>query len=993
MSIHLNTSNLNSINLINAENDIEKNINLNTIENSNQTNLNISIDKEEYFQYKLEEFSLKNNILQNFPEDITKYFICDAPPPNLSGDLHIGHIFNATQPDIINRFYQMNGFYVVRPFGIDDNGIPTWKLLVKELGSQYFNANKQTLELEEQKSGILDKYILEYKKLLEDACILHNHDFNYRTRADFVAKISQQSFLDLYKKNELYAKNWPVNWDTGHNTAISNMEMVVIEKKSKMHHINFGLTRNIEHKNLEHFNINVKDQNMNIVDINNEIEVIIATTRPELLAACSAVLYNPEHKFANILKNKIIKVPLFNFYVPLIADNKVDPEKGTGFVMCCTFGDQTDIYWWDKFKLPLKSIITPLGKIDLSSCYNLETGEGSIFYKNLNVDIKNITNTNNIINANFNIDNDVDILNLVNKFTYCNELNKNLNNISNKINNDEALKLCMRSINDLHNLTINNAKIKIIEILELQDLIIKSEEITHNVATSERSGHAAQILCVPQWYINTIKHKDEILEINKSINWHPGFMSKKLEEWVENINTNWCISRQRPWGIQVPVFYNAIGEIILPEDEILPIKLSKKYYLDKSKKIISFDEHENPDESLELEPLRIDENVLDTWATSSLTNEIVLHLLKEKTKINKFSITNLRFQAHEIIRTWAFTTILRSYLRHKQIPWYDIIITGWCLAGDGGKISKSKNNAPDTKKIIKEYGIDAIRYWAVKARLGNDIAFCLDDVKNGNKLINKIINAAKFVQINFNLLNKYNCYKAFNILDFNLIVHEFDKIFLIKFITLINKIINSIKNYATADAFEEIERFFKSDFCDNYLEIIKKRFYNSENINTQGQISASYTCFIFMNLFLRILKPFMPKISEYLYKQLYQDLNLDIKNTSAIQEIQFQHNIWPQKELIASILNLNIENRAINDLINIFDSSIDIMEQIRKEKTKNKLSMNAAISSVLIDMKYNIDINIIIDIKNAANTHAIKCKTSDEDTGEAINVTKVNIIL
>ncbi|MFO1130040.1 MAG: arginine--tRNA ligase [Rickettsiales bacterium] len=900
---------------------------------------NSIIDKKKYLEYKLEEYKKqKNNNTSNLVSNqnivsninLRQYFICDAPPPNLSGDLHIGHIFNATQPDIINRFYEMQGFNVIRPFGIDDNGIPTWKLLLQELGNEYFNSSKQELEKIEHTSGILNKYTKQYEDILQEACIYYNDDYRYKTRDDFAAKISQKSFLELYNKKELYTKNWPVNWDIGYNTAISNMEIVVNEKNSKMHQINFGIV------NLD---FHIKDE-----DKLNSIEIKIATTRPELLPACVAVLYHPDHKFAKYLNNKKIKVPLFNFYVPLIADDKVDPEKGTGFVMCCTFGDQTDVYWWNKYNLPLKQIITVKGILDLAKYYNLNTGKHIV--------------------------KDLDDIEL-----YCNELHSNYNN---ELNSD-SYKACIDVLSKLNNLTINAARVKIIEILHENNLLIESKDIVHNVACSERSGAPIQIICVPQWYIKTIQHKEAILAINNQIKWYPAMMKKKLEEWVENINVDWCISRQRPWGIQVPVLYNAKGEIFLPEDDILPIKISKKYYLNiATNKIVAFDiEHKLIDGQINYIELFLDENVLDTWATSSLTHEILMHLLNSKTKQDDIKILDMRFQGHEIIRTWAFTTILRSYLSRKQIPWHNIVITGWCLASTGEKISKSKNNAPNTEKIIKECGIDAIRYWAVKARLGNDISFCLQTAKNGDKLINKILNASKFIQINFELLSNNKIKFENDDIDLNTLSNKLDKLFLIKFIDCVEQITTNIKNYQTAESFDLCEKFFKSDFCDYYLEIIKKRFYNSEGIDLESQLSTSYTCFIFMNIFLRLLRPFLPKLSEYLYLTLY-NCNLELNNL---------YKLWPQEKLIISIKELGSINKQED--IDVFNNIINIMEQIRKYKTENKLSMNSEIESVQIYLKNNIDISILLDIKAASNTKSISCSTNDEFTENPITTDEI----
>ncbi len=828
------------------------------------------IDKNRYLEYKLST-EFETQVAKN----TGKRYLVDSPPPTLSGVLHIGHLFSYTQVNAIIRYKGMNNNRLIVPFGIDENGIPTWKLIVNEAGREYFHANGTNLELADKKYGITSKYKDEYKRIFNKSDIFYQSQYQYSTLDDNVKKISQQIFIELYKKGDIYYKEWPVNWDTAHNTAVSNLEIISCSQKSEMHYIDFGfplISKELQDKQSEismdeDLNNAPSSFTENLTNTDKLTNIVIATTRPELLPACVAVLYNPNSPQAEFIKNKKIRVPLFGDAVPLIADDKVDPEKGTGYVMCCTFGDHTDVYWWDKFRLPLKQIINKDGKIDISES------------------------------------------------NYSSELN---------------------------GLNVIAARKKMLTLLGQN--LIKSEPIVHHVHCSERSGQPIEILNFPQWYLSSMKYKQEILNISNQINWIPESMKKKLEVWVENLNSDWCISRQRQWGIRIPIYHTENDDLVIPSDDDLPLNYSSK-----------------PNMSL-------DDSVLDTWFTSALTPRIIAKLDSDSSgeiKDNKVnldsnskenvelenenrSLATLRFHAHEIIRTWTFGSILVNHLVDpNSIPWKDLIVGGWCKANDGTKFSKSKGNAPNLDDLIDNYGIDAIKYWAIKAKIGNDVNLSEEVILNGKKFIQKVLNGLNFASQNFHFIDSFNSIEDI-ISNIN---HPTDLCFLNLLISNVKTITNNLENYETFEAFTMLELWFKLDFCDYYLEIIKKRFYD----DNQNQLSATATCWIFSNVFLKILFPFMPKLSEYLYNQLFYE-NLDLKTLY----------LWPSE------INHQLAKLTATTVDDMFDSIKKVIEAVRKFKTTNKLAMNAPINLIEINMNVDLPIEVILDIKNVTQATEIR---------------------
>ncbi|WP_032139056.1 valine--tRNA ligase [Rickettsia tamurae] len=774
-------------------------------------------------------------------------YVIDTPPPTVSGQLHIGHVYSYTQTDFIVRFQRMIGKNIFYPMGFDDNGLPTERLVEKQKQIKAYNIDRsefikiceEVVASEEEK----------FRSLFTQIALSVDWSLEYQTISPLSRKISQMSFLDLVQKEEVYRANQPILWDPVDGTALAQADIEDKEETSFMNYITFKTEQGDP--------------------------LTIATTRPELLPACVAVFYHPDDGRYKHLAGKSAITPLFNEKVPLLADPLVQQDKGTGLVMCCTFGDQTDITWWKTHNLPLKTIITKKGTID--------------FQHEISID----------------------------------------------------------------GLKIKEARTKIIDILKEQELLIKQEEITHTVKCAERSGAPLEILTVPQWFVKTISHKEELLKRANELNWHPKNMKIRLENWINAISWDWCISRQRYFGVPFPVWYSKKvgeeGKILYADISQLPVNPLRDLPIGYSKE--------------EVEP---DLDVMDTWATSSVSPQLSTHGISDDFAVNKdrhdkLFPMDLRPQAHEIIRTWAFYTILKAHLHQNTLPWKNIMVSGWCLAEDRSKMSKSKGNVLVPEKLLEQYGSDVIRYWSANSKLGADTAYSEDVMKNGKRLVNKLWNAAKFVSIHFDKLKGED--KKAKLLDVKeKITNEFDQWIINKLVELVKLATNELQNYEYANAMHLTEKFFWAVFCDNYLEISKTRSYDEENKNPQGQYSSILTLYHVMQTLLKLFAPFMPHITEELYQILYSENSIHVKGS------------WVNY----GDLNYEIDAKGAEGLLEILDI-------VRKFKAEKNLSIKAPIKLLEVS-GIVLSAELAEDLKNVTSAEEIQFEMKDDKI-------KVNVIL
>lgn len=745
----------------------------------------------------------KKNKIYEFKPDYREVYSIDTPPPTVNGKIHIGHIFSYSQAEMIARYKRLRGYNVFYPFGFDDNGLPSERLVEKkqkkkahEIGRESFSklCYETTNKCEE-----------EFQDLFSKLGVSTDWSMCYKTVSSSTIKISQNSFLDLIEKGHCYHKESPALWCNECLTSIAQAELETKTIRTTFNYVNF--------KTVE----------------DNEI-FTIATTRPELLPAIVCVFVNPDDDKNNHLIGKTAHIPVIDVNVPIIGDEKVAIDKGTGIVMCCTFGDQTDIEWWKKYNLPLKYIFTDDGRI-------------------------------------------------------------------------------MDSVPNYGGLKIKEARKQIVDDLQVGGYIVKIEELEHEVQTHERCGSEVEYTVMKQWFIDIMSHKEDFLRIGNEINWYPTHMHNRYEEWVNNVAWDWCISRQRYFGVPFPVWYcKECGEPIFASKEQLPVNpLTDTPSIEKCHKC----------GCKEFIP---ESDVMDTWATSSVTPLINMKYGEKDNYESILKPMSLRSNASEIIRTWDFYTIVKSYYHFGIKPWDNVMISGFVMANKGEKISKSKGNSKvEPLDLIKQFSADVVRYWAASGRLGTDITFSEETLLRGKKLVNKIWNVSKFVQMH---LEDYQD-KAFD--DFEYI----DKWILGNFIDMEKEYLKYLDNYEIGLALNILEKFFWN-FCDNYIEIVKHRLYRPEEFGEKARYSGQKTIYILLYKLLQDFSIFFPFITEEIYQDIYHDMK-----SIHITEIKS--------------LNYSFDEEIVNGNL-----MCEIISMVRGKKSSSNLSLKTIVKKLEIDCSPNL---------------------------------------
>jgi valyl-tRNA synthetase len=765
-------------------------------------------------------------------------FSIDTPPATVSGNLHMGHIYSYSHTDFIARFKRMQGYQIFYPMGFDDNGLPTERLVEKKLGIKPKKIDHQTyvnrcLELSKE-------FEYKYENLWKRLGLSIDWRYTYRTIDHDSIKISQYSFLDLYNKGLIYQKEAPTIWCPECQTAIAQADLVDITRRSKFFRLKFFLENSTSPNAF----------------------LPIATTRPELLSACVAIFVHPEDKrYQNLLGSNCI-VPIFGQLVPVLEDPDADPHKGTGAVMCCTFGDQMDVSWWNKYDLPMKIAIDHDGRMT---------------------------------------------------------------------------SLC----GDYQGLTTAEARQEIIKTLTEEGVLIDSTPTEQSIRVHERCDTPVEYIVSRQWFLRILEHKEAYLKAGDNINWHPDHMKTRYISWVENLKWDWCISRQRYYGVPFPLWYcQNCGEVILAEADHLPVDpLAQKPH--KACKCGSTNFTPETD-------------VMDTWATSSLTPQIAGHwkpdCFEEEDDdplmsglFERVFPYSLRPQAHEIIRTWAFYTIVKSHHHLQQLPWDNILISGWGLAGEGmGKISKSRGGGPfSPEKILTLYSADAVRYWAASAGPGKDLVINEEKIKMGAKLANKMWNVARFYEhFQHQTLQQHE--------DFPIdILTPADKWILSLTQSLIRHVTELFENYDYAAAKNETEAFFWRVLTDNYLEMCKQRLYDE---NDKTRFGALYSLDFVIQSILKLFSPIMPFITEAIYLQLFITNNDAISSTTT----SLHTSPWPQ---VTENLH-DPEAEQFGELL------VAIASSVRRYKSENNLALSTPIQKMIIQST-DADIKHLLSLAEA----------------------------
>ena len=783
-------------------------------------------EKEKYWQ----DFWERECVYEFNPEQPGTLYVVDTPPPTISGALHLGHIYSYTQPEVISRFKRMEGSNVRYPFGLDNNGLPTERLAEKEIGIR-----GQDMKLDEFIKACLritEKYSKAYKALWKSIGLSVDWRLEYSTISPEIQKLSQSVFKELYERELIYKEKAPALYCTECQTSFAQAEKEDKEKET----IFFDL----------------------LFKTKGGQDLIISTTRPEMLPACVAVFINPKDKRYLRLIGKKVKTPLGQ-EVTVISDDKVDIKKGSGAVMCCTYGDETDIYWKKTHQLPEKIILNKNGKI------------------------------------------------------------QNIDNVAPEMNGK----------------TINEARKIIIEKLRSSGFVKKEKKIKHNVGVHERCGTPIEFLPTTQWFIKMLDMKDKLLKAGQKINWHPPYMRKRYEEWVSNLKWDWCISRERFYGIPIPAFNcHNCEKVVIPDKDKFPIN-------PKTEK----DQHNCPD--CKTGKLIPEKSVLDTWFTSALTPDINNHHPLNGRLQNKLYPMSVRPQAHEIIRTWTVYSILMGLYRHNKVPWKNLMISGHLLLKKGEKISKKKGGGKyNPEELIASQSADAIRYAMCGATLGRDGYFDEKEVAKGKKLVTKIYNAGKLV---LSKLQDFDPKVKF--LKNNL--EAFDQWIIQRSLETAQKMSESFNRYEFLHARQIFEGFFWSEFCDNYLEIAKGRLSivsnNEKELNKKR--SAQFAAYqSFLNI-LKVASPFIPHITEEMYhaeivkKGRGEDIRESLESKSEQGyfyrngKVKSIHNTkWPSgnKEYFDS------------EIMKGAELAISFISEVRKFKTKNNIGLGAKLALLKI---------------------------------------------
>lgn len=783
-------------------------------------------------EQEMQLFWEENKVYKYDSQSNKATYSIDTPPPTISGKLHIGHIFSYTQAEMIARYKRMSGYNIFYPFGFDDNGLPTERLVEKE--QKVKAKDLPRTKMRERCTNAARKYEDEFKSLWQSMGFSVDWDLQYETNNESTMRISQRLFLELVRKEKAYLKESPVLWCTECQTSIAQAELETAETKTYFNYIPF--------------------------QVDGE-QLLVATTRPELLYGVVCLFINgKDERFKKYIGRTAIS-PLYEQEIPILEDEAVDLEKGTGIVMCATFGDATDASWFEKYHLPYKKVILPDGTIDAKVPY----------------------------------------------------------------------------IGGMH---VAKARQTMIEKLKERGLLIKQEAINHNIAVHERCGKPTEIIPSKQWYIDILTDKARYLQAADEINWYPESMKNRYIAWVKNLKWDWCVSRQRYFGVPIPIWYcKACGKVILAEEEQLPV---------------------NP---LETKPVKAcscgcqefipEAAVMDTWATSSIS-PFINKRWEEAAERKELRIPmGLRTQAHEIIRTWAFYTIVRSLYHTGTLPWQDIMISGFVLAKKGEKISKSKNNGKlEPTTIIKNHSADAIRYWAANARLGTDIFFQEEDLMPSKRLMNKLWNASKFAIMHLQDFDKHLLTQESKIQ-----LLAVDAWMIEKTNQTIEKARKFLDQYEVGLARHEVDDLFWKDFCDDYLEIIKDRLYKPEIHGEKQRQSGQYGLYYTLLQILKLYAIYIPHETEYIYQSFFRQY----EQVTSLHQLQWQ------------------ERKTANNTLLAFGEALkEVVGEIRKYKSEYNLSMKAELECFEITTKAQLMpyfVEAIQDLKACGNIKELKLRS------------------
>ncbi len=732
-------------------------------------------------------------------------FSIDTPPPTVSGSLHVGHVFSYTHTDLVARYQRMRGREVFYPMGWDDNGLPTERRVQNYFGvrcdpsvphEENFQPPADTSDepVPVGRRNFIDLCLRltetdeqAFEDLYRRLGVSVDWSLTYTTIGERCRRVSQRAFLRNLARGEAYQAEAPCLWDVTFGTAVAQAELEDRPRQGALHRLAFARS----------------DEGGN---------VLIETTRPEMLAACVALVAHPDDERYRPLFGSTVRTPLFGAEVPVLAHALAEPGKGTGIAMVCTFGDTTDVTWWRELELPVRPVMGPDGRLLAEAPDAFDSADSRAAYA------------------------------------------------------------------EIAGLTANAARRRITELLgQSGELVGEPQPTTHAVKFFEKGDRPLEIITTRQWYLRNggrdLPLRKELLDRGVELAWVPDFMGTRYANWVEGLNGDWLVSRQRWFGVPIPVWYALDGDgrprydrVLAPDEASLPIDPAS-------------DAPPGYDESQRGRPGGFvgDPDVMDTWATSSLTPQIACGWEEDPDLFARTFPMDVRPQAHEIIRTWLFSTVVRGHLEHDSLPWRRAAISGWVLDPDRKKMSKSKGNVVTPVGLLETYGADAVRYWAACGRPGTDTAFDESQIKVGRRLAIKILNAARFVlglagadddgagaavetdetPAPPSRQRPESTEAAAGATAARAATEAIDLALLANLGELIDAATEAFEGFDYARALERTERFFR-DFTDNYMELVKNRAYRD---GSDGA-SARACLRIALSVLQRLFAPFLPYACE-----------------------------------------------------------------------------------------------------------------------------------